>query len=251
MKSKVLFSSQDHQWVMLGRDPSRKKSVVDTNEYIIVSGDEAFLTDPGGTEIFPHVLGAVAEHININQIKAFFVSHQDPDIMSSMPLWMGLTPEAKIYLSHLWLGFVAHFGEEYSRNFVAVPDEGVSLTIGPARRRLDLIPAHYMHSSGNFSLYDPFAKVLFSGDIGAAFLPDGNESLFVEDFNAHIRLMENFHLRWMPSNQAKNDWVKRVRQLDVDFLCPQHGAVFRGEQVGQFLDWLERLEVGTTRNFRH
>lgn len=236
---------------MLGRDPARKKSVIDTNEYIIVSGEEAYLMDPGGTEIFPHVLGAVAEHINISQIKAFFSTHQDPDIMSSLPLWLGLTPDAKIYLPWLWLDFVAHFGEEYSKNFVAVPDEGLSLTIGTGRHRIDLIPAHYLHSSGNFSLYDPLAKVLYSGDIGASLLPEGYESMFVEDFTAHTRLMETFHVRWMASNQAKNDWVKRVRQLDVDFLCPQHGAVFRGEQVGQFLDWLERLEVGTTRNFRY
>jgi len=28
-------------------------------------------------------------------------------------------------------------------------------------------------------------------------------------------------------------------------LCPQHGAIFRGEQVGEFLDWFERLEVAS------
>jgi flavorubredoxin len=56
--------------------------------------------------------------------------------------------------------------------------------------------------------------------------------------------MEHFHRRWMPSNRAKNDWIRRVRQLDIDMLCPQHGAVFKGDDVGRFLDWFEGLEVG-------
>ena len=34
--------------------------------------------------------------------------------------------------------------------------------------RLRFVPAHYLHSSGNFNVYDPQARVLFSGDIGAA-----------------------------------------------------------------------------------
>jgi flavorubredoxin len=27
-------------------------------------------------------------------------------------------------------------------------------------------------------------------------------------------------------------------------ICPQHGSIFSGENVGKFLDWLESLEVG-------
>ncbi len=32
----------------------------------------------------------------------------------------------------------------------------------PSAARLQAIPAHYLHSSANFQLYDPQAKVLFS-----------------------------------------------------------------------------------------
>ena len=50
--------------------------------------------------------------------------------------------------------------------------------------------------------------------------------------------------RWMPSNEAKNDWVKRVRKLDIEMMCPQHGRIFKGDNVKRFLDWFEALEVG-------
>ena len=66
----------------------------------------------------------------------------------------------------------------------------------------------------------------------------------MEDFDEHIPKMKLFHQRWMPSNRAKNDWIARVRQLDVRMLCPQHGRIFKDENVGRFLDWFEQLEVG-------
>jgi flavorubredoxin len=48
----------------------------------------------------------------------------------------------------------------------------------------------------------------------------------------------------MPSNSAKNDWVRRVRKLDIAMLAPQHGAIYKGDNIARFLDWFEALEVG-------
>lgn len=245
MIGKVLFDDGQHKWIVLARDPQKKDSVIDTNEYLIVSNGDALMLDPGGTEIFPSVLAAASDFIDLKQIKVFFASHQDPDIFSSLPLWLGICSDAKTYLPKIWSSFIAHFGYEYVQNFVLVPDEGGSLPIGSRGRSLEMIPAHYLHASGNLNVYDAHAKILFTGDIGAALLPPNMQELFVTDFAAHIPYMEGFHRRWMPSNTAKNDWVARVRQLDVEMLCPQHGAIFRGEQVQQFLDWFEALEVGS------
>lgn len=245
MIGKVLFDDGQHQWIVLARDPDKKDSVIDTNEYLIVSSGEALMLDPGGTEIFPAVLAAASDFVELHQIKAFFASHQDPDIFSSLPLWLGICKEAKTYLPKIWSSFIAHFGYEYVDSFMLVPDEGGTLPIGNRGRSVEMIPAHYLHASGNLNIYDPYAKILFSGDIGAALLPEHKQELFVTDFASHIPYMEGFHRRWMPSNEAKNDWVRRVRELDVQMLCPQHGAIFRGDDVGRFLDWFEALEVGS------
>ena len=72
-----------------------------------------------------------------------------------------------------------------------------------------------------------------SGDIGAA-LEGVDAPLFVEDFDEHIPKTEGFHRRWMPSNSAKNDWVKRVRTLDIDYMAPQHGRIFTGDNITKF-----------------
>ncbi|MCB1739211.1 MAG: MBL fold metallo-hydrolase [Gammaproteobacteria bacterium] len=239
----VLFDEDGHTWYAFSRDPHRSPAVIDTNEYLVVSDGEGVAMDPGGTEIFPQVVSALAQVIPIENIKHFLASHQDPDVMSALPLWMGLTPKARVYMSWLWSGFIAHYGHEFVDRFVTIADQGDVIRLGNGHL-LQLVPAHYCHSSGNFSLYDPVARILFSGDIGAALLPEEHDSVYVRDVDSHIQYMAGFHRRWMPSNQAKNEWVERVRKLDVQLLCPQHGAIFKGTQVGEFLDWLEALEVG-------
>ena len=115
------------------------------------------------------------------------------------------------------------------------PDEGKIIKLDGIE--LQFIPAHYMHSSGNYSVYDPAAKILFSGDIGGG-LNSKDDPLFVEDFSSQIPKIKKFHQRWMPSEKAKEAWISRVRKLDVDMMCPQHGAIYKGEDVNRFLDWL-------------
>jgi len=126
--------------------------------------------------------------------------------------------------------------------YIPIPDEG--RTIDVAGLTLQLIPAHYLHSSGNFSVYDPISKILFSGDIGAALEPI-ESPMYVDNFDDHVPKMKLFHQRWMPSNAAKQDWINRVRKLDIDMMLPQHGRMFKGENVGKFLDWFEQLQVGS------
>ncbi len=240
-KTTVLFQDGSHQWAVVARDPERPDYLIDTNEYLISEGGHALLTDPGGSEIFAAVFAALTMEHDPQRIEAIFASHQDPDIISSLALWLEFKPELKCYLSWLWSDFVPHFGGD-EQTFVPIPDEGAQIRVGALA--LEAVPAHYLHSSGNFHLYDRQARMYFSGDIGAALLP-GDSGLFVKDFSRHIGLAEGFHRRWMGSNEAKRDWCERVSQLSIDMLCPQHGAIYQGADVMRFINWFDELEVGT------
>ncbi|MDH5229843.1 MAG: FprA family A-type flavoprotein [Gammaproteobacteria bacterium] len=239
MESKLLYD-KTHQWVVFGRDPAKPEKIIDTNQYMVVSGERAILLDPGGIEIFSSMLGSVLHYVNINQITDLFASHQDPDIISSLGLWDQALPQARLHAPWLWEGFLRHFGTKHIE-YMAIADEGGSVDIGLAR--LEFIPAHYVHASGNFHVYDPHAKILMSGDVGAC-LEEPGAPMFVENFQEQIPKMKLFHQRWMPSNKAKNDWIRRVRELDIEIMAPQHGRIFQGENVKLFLDWFEQLEVG-------
>jgi len=244
MKTHKLFENGSHTWLMFGRDDEKPEQIIDTNQYIIITKNNALLMDPGGIELFSAMLSAVIKQVPADKITHIFASHQDPDIISSLGLWDQALPSATLHSPWIWESFIRHFGME-SITYAAIPDEGSSLKLDNVT--LDYIPAHYLHSSGNFNVYDSEAKILMSGDIGAA-LEEANAPIFVEDFDEHIGKMKMFHQRWMPSNSAKNDWVQRVRKLDIDMMCPQHGRIFKGDDVKRFLDWFEALDVGIIAN---
>lgn len=241
LHSTVLYSHNGRRWVYFGRDGDRGSNLIDTNEYLVMNNGRGMLLDPGGLEIFPSVVTGITREIGLDAVDLIVASHQDPDIISSLSMWLAVCPQVKVYASWVWGGFIPHFGN--ARPVETIPDEGMPLELGGAKN-FQLVPAHYLHSSGNFNLYDPEAKILFTADIGAALLPPGAESVFVEDFDAHVQYMKTFHQRWMPSNQAKAIWIKAVRKLEIDYMCPQHGAIFRKKDVARFLDWFEQLEVG-------
>lgn len=242
--TQTIFQDGDHKWVAIVRDPSRQDYLIDTNEYLVTHGGQGLLVDPGGLEIFPAVFSAVATEFDPSAISTVFASHQDPDVISSLALWLEFNPQLRCHISWLWASFIPHFGGNAS-TFAAIPDEGTTISLGGLP--LQAVPAHFLHSSGNFHLYDRSAKVLFSGDVGAALLPPEHNDLFVKDFPSHIRHAEGFHRRWMGSNEAKRQWCERVSQLDIDFLCPQHGAIYQGKDVQRFIDWFDGLHVGVVR----
>lgn len=239
MQATTLYN-EGHRWVMFGRDPGKPEKIIDTNQFLITSGDQSILLDPGGIELFAPMLAATLKYVPIDNITHLFASHQDPDIISSLGLWDQVLPNAKLHCPWLWEGFVRHFGMN-NIEYAPIRDQGETIRIGNID--LQLIPAHYLHSSGNFNVYDPVAKILFSGDIGAA-LEEPDSPFEIDNFNDQIDKMQLFHQRWMPSNRAKQDWIRRVRKLDIEIMVPQHGRVFRGENIGKFLDWFEALEVG-------
>ena len=239
MKSQKIYD-QKHRWLIFGRDAEKPDKIIDTNQYMVVSGQQALLLDPGGIELFAPMLSAVVKEVPLESVTHLFASHQDPDIISSLGLWDQVLDNATLHSPWLWEGFIRHFGMNRIR-YVAIPDEGGQLELDGLS--LSFIPAHYLHSSGNFHVYDPEAKILFSGDVGAS-LDKPDSPMFVENFEEQIPKMKLFHQRWMPSNTAKNNWIKRIRELEIDMMLPQHGRIFKGDDVQRFLDWFESLTVG-------
>jgi flavorubredoxin len=211
---------------------------------MVMNGEQSIILEPGGIELFSQMLTSVLRYTTIDQITALFASHQDPDIISSLGLWDQYVPNAKLYSPVVWESLIAHLGMK-NIQFQGLQDEGSSFQLG--NTSLQFVPAHYLHWSGNFNVYDKDAKILMSGDVGSALDIDG-APFFVEDFEAHAPKMEFFHRRWMPSNKAKDEWIASVRKLDIEIMAPQHGGLFKGKMVQQFLDWFERLDVSTAQN---
>jgi flavorubredoxin len=197
--------------------------------------------DPGGHKVYSRVLSETLSVLRGGKLRYLFLSHQDPDIVAAVNGWL-MTTEATAYISNIWLRFVPHFGLDHlvADRLLPIPDEGMVFNMAGAR--FPVLPAHFLHSEGNFQIYDPISKILYSGDLGASI---GAGTGQVRNFDAHIPYMEGFHRRYMTSNSVMRAWANMVRPLDIEIIAPQHGAFFAGkEMVSRFIDWCADLECG-------
>lgn len=242
VNGKPIYEDKDHKFIWLGWEEEEEEGLVQTNQYLIINKDVGILLDPGGAHVFPRVVAETARFIPLENIRLIFYSHQDPDVSSGLPLWLSVT-SAKIYISKLWVRFIPHFGRADVSRVEPIEDSGGSVIL-PTGDKIEFLPAHYLHSVGNFSVYDPRSGILFSGDIGAAAFPRGKRYLFVEDFESHRELMEGFHRRYMKSSRVLRKWVEIVREKKPRMIAPQHGAIFDHRSVDKFLSWLEGLKCG-------
>jgi flavorubredoxin len=236
----VLFDNGTHKNVLL-EDISGGGMAVQANQHLIIDGGAGMILDPGGHKVYSRVLSAATGQLGRARLETIFLSHQDPDIVAAVNGWL-MTTDATAYVSELWTRFVPHFGLDrlVESRLLPIPDPGMKLPLGQVQ--LQVVPAHFLHSAGNFHVYDPVAKILYSGDLGASLGMDYRE---VSDFDAHEQYMRGFHERYMAGNRALCMWASLVRRLDVEIIAPQHGALFKGKpMVERFISWCENLRCG-------
>jgi len=240
---KVIYEDDIHKCIMFSfDDESHEDSFLSVNQYLIIQNDNAILVDPGSESIFDELYDALTQHIEISNIKYIFFSHQDPDVSGSIAQW-AISTKAKFIMSSLWVRFMSHYGFSEMSRIIALKDKGAKLKFG--NDYLKFLPAHFLHSPGNFTLYDTKSKIVFSGDIGAAILNAPQNYKKVENFDEHKEHLYAFHKRYMASNKLCRAWVDRVKKLDINIIAPQHGFIFEDENVELFLDWFEELKCGS------
>ena len=239
-----LYHHDGHQCLMFTDLCQEGTEVVQSNQFLIIDGDTGAIIDPGGNLAYGELYLAMTRHFAPQRLSAIFASHADPDIIASLDRWMTATPKAKIYISRVWERFIPHFcksGKTDGR-IVGIPDPGMRVPVG--RGELVALPAHFLHSEGNFQFYDPVSRILFAGDLGASMGTGAQAQEFVTRLAGHVPRMEGFHRRYMVSNKVMRHWAQMVRGLDIHMIVPQHGSPMKGPAVREFIEWAERLECG-------
>ncbi|MDT8405093.1 MBL fold metallo-hydrolase [Sulfuriflexus sp.] len=242
-----MFENDDH--MVLTFTDLVKGEGIQSNQMVIIHEGHSAIFDPGGDLTYMPLSMAITKYVKVKDIEYVIATHQDPDIVSSLDKWL-IYSEAKIVISQLWERFIPHLIPGYMKEkaegrMIAIPDQGMNIPMGHSI--IKAIPAHFLHSVGNFHFYDPISKILFSGDVGAS-LVDSEPEQPVRDFEKHVKKMLGFHQRYMVSNKVCRLWVNMIREMDVEMIVPQHGRPFKGnEMVDRFLDWFETLECGIDR----
>jgi flavorubredoxin len=239
MPTLTLFDNGAHKNLLL--EDLDTGLAVQANQHLVIHNREGMILDPGGHKVYNRVLTATMAELRGGTLRYLFLSHQDPDVVAASNGWL-MTTDAEAYCSALWTRFIPHFGLDrlVEKRLNPVGDEGMVLDLNGVP--MLILPAHFLHSPGNLQLYDPVSKILYSGDLGASL---GVAYREVPDFDAHLKYMEGFHRRYISGNRAMRVWAEMVRQLDIETIAPQHGALFKGkEMVRRFVDWCEQLPCG-------
>jgi flavorubredoxin len=236
------FKNPAHRCIRF--DDLTEKGDVQANQYLIIDDGRGMVLDPGGAKQFGSLIVDLAAHLPTENLEYIFLSHQDPDVGAGLNGFLLMT-SAKLCVSAIWERFIPSFTSKSiaAHRLISIPDEGTRLKLGNAE--LLVVPAHFLHSPGNFQVYDPISKTLFSGDLGASFFPRDPGTQSVTDFDAHLQYMTAFHRRYMASNKACVRWATMVRSLDIERMAPQHGAMLEGKPlVNRFIEWITHLQCG-------
>lgn len=241
----ILHDSDGHRCVVFN-DLVRGDDGIQANQFLVQHGDASALIDPGGALLYTPLSLAISPFVQPSKLDYILASHQDPDIIGAVDRWLMHSP-ATVVCSKLWGRFVPHSVPHYmNRNgedrYLLLPDAGGEIPLGDSV--IVALPAHFLHSVGNFSFYDPVSRILFSGDVGASMIASGAPYAPVGDFDLLRPKMEGFHRRYMASGRVARFWADMVRELDPVMVVPQHGLPMEGAAIGAFLDWLSQLPCG-------
>ena len=239
-----LYRDKNHACYMFTDLVEEDGQAVQSNQFLIVDDDTGAIIDPGGNLAYNELHMGMLKHFSPQKLSYLIASHADPDIIASLDRWLSST-KAVLVISRMWERFVPHFTKtgKTENRVIGVADAGGRLPLG--RHELWLLPAHFMHSEGNFQFYDPVSRILFTGDLGASMMGGAQAAKPVTDLKAHIPLMEGFHKRYMVSNKIMRLWAQMARQLDISMIVPQHGAPILGAPaISDFINWVEGLVCG-------
>jgi flavorubredoxin len=107
------------------------------------------------------------KYTRLTNLDFVMASHQDPDIITSMPRWLVYT-EAKVVASKLWARFLPHLNSAFMSErmkgnwldrLVELPDHGQVITLGQSS--IIAVPAHFYIRWVIFSFMTQLPKFYF------------------------------------------------------------------------------------------
>jgi flavorubredoxin len=106
--------------------------------------------------------------------------------------------------------------------------------------KLKFFTTPYCHSPGAFVTYDLQTKVLFSSDLFGGLEESWH---FYADEN-YYKEIEGFHMAYMPSKDILNYALRKIENLDIELIAPQHGSIIKREHIKPLIDKMKEMECG-------
>ena len=169
------------------------------------------------------------------QLDYFIIQHMEPDHASSALALVEKYPNVKIVgQAQTFKFFEQFYSEDYKSNYMTVT-EGDQLDLG--KHKLQFIKAPMVHWPEVIMTYDLTDKILFSADAFGMFGTVGN--IFadqVEYEEEYLDEARRYYVNIVGKYGAQVMAVlKKASGLQIDYICPIHGLVFRTPETIQYI----------------
>jgi len=213
---------------------------VSYNSYLLLD-EKTVLFDTVDKAVYSVFLENLAYALNGRRLDYLVVHHMEPDHAATLELVVQRYPEAKIVCNAKIQTMLAQFFPlDLSERLVLVK-EGDSLSTG--RHSLSFVMAPMVHWPEVMMSYDSTDRILFTADAFGTFgalngrLFADETDFFTEHLDEARRYYTNIVGKYGPQVQAV---LKKAAALDIAFVCPLHGFVWRshfGDYLEKYLLW--------------
>ena len=213
---------------------------VSYNSYLLLD-EKTVLFDTVDKAVYGVFLENLAHTLSGRSLDYVVVHHMEPDHAATLELVLSRYPEATVICNAKIKTMIAQYfpGDFSSR--VQLVKEGDTFSSG--RHSFTFVMAPMVHWPEVMMTYDPTTKMLFTADAFGSF-GALNGRLFADEVDFYGECLDearryytNIVGKYGPQVQAV---LKKAAKLEIDYLCPLHGFVWRGgfnDFLGKYLQW--------------
>ena len=195
-----------------------------------------------GMEFVKHLEGIM----DLQRLHYVVINHVEPDHAGALGALMNKAKNATIVTTELGKKFLIGMFKLQNRSFHVIKD-GETLDIGG--KTLKFFETPFLHTEETMITYCIEDKALYPCDIFSTHI--ANYELFndlskediTEDFKVYYKLIMHPHRPYV------RDMINKIKNLEINMICPSHGYVLR-ENVQKYInlyDEMSQIELSTDK----
>lgn len=209
---------------------------VSYNSYIVLD-EKTVVFDTADISISDQYLENLKTALNGRPLDYLVVLHMEPDHCSQIATVAAMHPELTLVGNVKTFQMMKNYFPETEDMKKIVVKEGDTLSTGA--HTFAFVMAPMVHWPEAMFAYDTLTGTLFSADAFGTF-GALESSIFADDYDFEKEYLDDarrYYANIVGKYGAQVQAVlKKAAKIDIKFICPLHGPVWRGEHIAWFID---------------
>ena len=206
------------------------------NSYTLKGSEKTALIETSKFKFWEAFKGELDDAVDITKVDYIIMDHTEPDHSGTLEKLLELNPKLTVVCTGTAAGFLKEIMNKDFR--VMKVKEGDTLSLGD--KTLHFMPVPNLHWPDTMFTYCEEDKTLYTCDVfGAHYCPPSGDvrrsKLTGQDEKTYQRTMQDyFNIIIGPyKNPFMNMALERIKDLDIQMICPGHGPV-----LDAGIDWV-------------